>query len=55
MAFFLSHSVFALDSLLDDDNDDHNVEKDKEDPGRLVSDGSKAIAEEWGKVKEAAF
>lgn len=54
---FLSRSVFALDAtaLLDNDNDDHNVEKDKEDPGRLVSDGSKATAEEWGEGQGSSF
>lgn len=54
---FLSHCAFELDTsaLLDDDNDDHNVEEDEEDPGRLVSDGSEAAAEKWEKVKEAAL
>lgn len=46
--------MFELDTaaLLDDDNDDHNVEEDEEDPGRLVSDEAEATAEEWVKVKE---
>lgn len=31
------------------------MEEDEEDPGRLVRDRSKATAEKWEKVKEAAF
>lgn len=39
--------------LLDNDDDDHDVEEDEEDPGWRVRDGGKAAAEEWGHVKES--
>lgn len=37
--------------LLDDDNHDHDVKEDKEDPRRHVGDDGKAAAEEWVTLK----